>query len=200
MVHTTPSAGAAGTRRLRGRVAGGTGGSRQPWGAQGSRSSTAGKGTRTRTRVRASCPCCSLPPGLRFFLGSQAKVVDVPGGRPGASHAAVATSLPEPQVATSSAPLPVDSKREGGSAEGLLVLGCALARQQAGHAALPAGTGDARADRQEPTAPHFPRRVLPGGFCPAARCLRRILGQCVRARQPCSHSWPRAHAYLQRVW
>lgn len=47
-----------------------------------------------------------------------------------------------------------------GRAEGMLVLGCALAMLGAGHAALPAGIGDARADRQEPTASCFPWRAL----------------------------------------
>lgn len=62
----------------------------------------------------------------------------------------------------------------------MLVLGCALATLGASHAALPTGIGDARADRQEPTAPCFPQRalvptaglsfphgsvLLPAGFC-----------------------------------
>lgn len=142
-------------------------GLRQPQGAQGSRSNTAGRGSRTRTRVRASCPCCSLLAGLRFFLGSQAEVVAVPRGFPGPGHAAAATSPPEQQVATRSVPLPAGSKAEGGQRGSWFWAmpwqGSGLATQ-----ALPAGTGDARADRQEPTAPYFPWRVLPGSFCSAA--------------------------------
>lgn len=40
-----------------------------------------------------------------------------------------------------------------------------MARLRASQAAVPAGTGDARADRQEPTAPRFPRR---GPMVPSA--------------------------------
>lgn len=114
LAHTTASAQAAGTRKLSRRLVEQTAlakdsspSSRE---ALGSCSSTA-EGWPARTRVRASCPCCSLPAGLHFLLGSQAEVVHVPTGLSGPSFTAAAMFLLEQQVVLRSAPLPVGSKK-----------------------------------------------------------------------------------------
>lgn len=55
--------------------------SRQPWGVQGSHSSTAARCSQTWTHVRVSCPCCSLLAGLSFFPWKPGRRL-VPGGLP----------------------------------------------------------------------------------------------------------------------
>lgn len=140
-----------------------------PRGAQGSHSSTAGREGQTRTRVRASCPCCSLPAGLRFFLRSPAEAVDIPGGLPGPSCTAAAMSLPEQQVATRSAPFPAGSKSDRGQrgswfwaapwqGSGLATQPCQLARE------MPEQTDRSRQPRVS-LGESFP------SFCPASQCL-----------------------------
>ena len=185
-----PSAGAAGTGRL----------GRQPKSHRSHKPPAAaqlGEAARAGVVSGHPAPAAAFRQLSTSFFGAEQKQSTFPGGLPGPGRAAAATSLPkQQQVPVRSAPLLAAAR-----AEGCPVLGCALARQRAGHAALPAGTGDARADRRKPMAPRFPQQALPGGFlsCHPTSSSHSVLGRCV-PRQPCSCSWPHACAYLQRVW